>query len=413
MAGKVDTWLDRQGSTITRLLQEITRIPTVNPPGENYLRFVSAMQPHLRDLGMTTRIIRVPTAYAERYVPHAADYPRAAIIGRLDVGAAKTVHFNCHYDVVPAAGKWRYGPFEPKVQGGWIYGRGGSDMKGAIAALCMAVRALKVLKIQPRMNIEVSLTPDEETGGDLGAGYIAREGHVRADYAIVCEGGSGSNVGVGHNGVLWLEATVLGKAAHAASPDAGINAFEKMAALAMHLQPLKDKLGKRLFKAPNGKKMYPTLSPGGVFSVGAGAKVNTVPATATFSMDRRITPSETLREAEKELRGTIRAATHRIPKLKVSLARLLAIEPCYVDPAGDLPQAFARSVRAVHRGKPGFSVNSGFTDMHFFVNEAKVPTLGYGPGGRNCHAIDEAVQIKDLLACAKVYAHFLTDWAGE
>jgi succinyl-diaminopimelate desuccinylase len=413
MAGKLDAWLDRQGNAITRFLQELTRIPTINPPGENYLRFVTAVQPHLRDLGMTTRIVRVPTAYAQRFVPDAADYPRAAIIARLDVGAARTIHFNCHYDVVPVAGKWRYGPFEPKVQGGWLFGRGTSDMKGAIAAVYMAIQALKTLKIQPQMNIELSLTPDEETGGDLGAGYIAREGHVRADYAIVCEGGGGANIGVGHNGVLWLEATVVGKAAHAAHPDAGINAFEKMAALAMHLQPLKDKFAKRLFKAPNGKRMYPTLSPGGVFGVGPGAKVNTIPATATFTMDRRITPGETLRDAEKELRGTIRAATRRVPKLKVDLARLLAIEPCYVDPSGDLPQAFGRSVRAIHKTKPGFSVNSGFTDMHFFVKDGKVPTLGYGPGGRNCHAIDEAVRIKDLLTCAKVYANFLTAWPGD
>jgi succinyl-diaminopimelate desuccinylase len=413
MAGRIDAWLDRQGTAIVRFLQDLIRIPTINPPGENYLRFVTAAQPHLRALGMTTRIVRVPTAYAQRFVLNAADYPRAALIGRLDIGAPRTLHFNCHYDVVPAAGQWRFGPFDPKVQGGWLYGRGSSDMKGAIAAVCFALRALRTLKIQPQMNIELSLTPDEETGGDLGAGFITREGHVRADYAIVCEGGGGREVGVGHNGVLWLEAAVLGKAAHASSPDAGINAFEKMAALAMQLQPLKDKLSKRSFKAPNGKKMVPTLSPGGTFSVGPGAKVNTVPAAATFSMDRRITPGEKLRDAEKELRGAIRAAARHIPQLKVNLTRLLAIDPCHVDPSGPLPQAFARAMQARQRGKVSLSVSRGFTDMHFFAKDAKLPTIGYGPGGRNYHAIDEAARIKDLLACAKVYANFLTTWPGE
>lgn len=80
------------------------------------------------------------------------------------------------------------------------------------------------------MNVELSLTPDEETGGALGAGYLARRGYLHADYAIVCEGAAGRNVGIGHNGVIWFLAAVVGKAAHAASPEAGINAFEKMAA---------------------------------------------------------------------------------------------------------------------------------------------------------------------------------------
>ena len=412
MAGKLDAYLDRQGGRIGRFLQDMVSIPTVNPPGENYLRFVTAMQPRLRSLGMETRIVRVPTAYAARYVPDAADYPRASLLGELDVGAARTLHFNCHMDVVPAAGKWRYGPFSSKVRAGWLYGRGSSDMKGAIASVCFALRALKDLKIRPRMNIQVSLAPDEETGGDLGTGYIVREGHVRADYVIVCEGGCGREIGCGHNGVLWLEAVVEGKAAHASSPQAGINAFEKMAALALQLQPLKDRFIKRSFRMSSGKKMHPTLCIGGVFGVGEGAKVNTVPALAKFTLDRRVTPGEKLRDAEKELRDAIRAAGKRVPQLKVSLSRLLAIDPCHVDPAGVLPQAFARAAQAVQGGKVGFGMTAGFTDMHFFARDGKIPTIGYGPGGRNYHAIDEAARIKDLLTCAKVYAKFMAEWDG-
>ncbi len=413
MSAKIDAYLDRHSTHLGQLLAELVRIPTVNPPGRNYLQFLRAVQPQLRSLGMKTEIVRVPASYARRFVANADDYPRVTLIGRLDAGAARTLHFNCHYDVVPTGGRWRYGAFEPKEQGGWLYGRGSSDMKGAIAAVCFALRALRDLNTRPRMNIEVSLTPDEETGGDLGAGYIVRRGHVTADYAIVCEGGSGREVGCGHNGVIWLEASVAGKAAHASSPQEGVNAFERMAALVMHLQSLKTRFDRRAFKAPNGKKMHPTLNIGGVFAVGEGAKVNTVPALATFTMDRRVTPGERLPEAERELRAAVRAAGKRVPKLRVSLSRLLAIDPCHVDPAGELPQAFAAAARAVQGGRIGFSVSSGFTDMHFFVRDGGIPTIGYGPGGRNAHAIDEAVRIKDLVACAKVYARFVADWPGN
>jgi succinyl-diaminopimelate desuccinylase len=412
MAGKLDAYLDRQAGAIARFVRQLVVIPTVNPPGENYLRFVTSMQPWLESLGMRTRIVRVPTAQALGCVAHAREYPRASLLGRLDVKAPRSVHFNCHYDVVPAAGQWRSDPFDPRVRGGWIYGRGTSDMKGAIASISFALQALRDLKIQPRMNIELSLTPDEETGGDLGAGYLVREGHVRADYAVVCEGGSGREVGCGHNGVLWLQAAVQGRAAHASHPEVGINAFEKMAALVMRLQPLKKKLSRRVFRLPDGKKMSPTLSIGGVFGVGPGAKENTVPALATFSMDRRITPGERLPDAQKELRGAIAAAGKRIPQLKVEVSRLLAIDPCHLDPTAALPQAFAGAVRAVQGGKVGFGVSSGFTDMHFFARDGKIPTVGYGPGGRNYHAIDEAARIEDLVACAKVYAGFMAGWDG-
>jgi succinyl-diaminopimelate desuccinylase len=410
MAARVEAYIERHSACLKQLLAELVRIPTVNPPGQNYLPFVRAVQPQLRSLGMKTEIVRVPAAYARRFIANADEYPRASLIGRLDAGADRTLHFNCHYDVVPAAGNWRYGPFEPKERRGWIYGRGSSDMKGAIAAVCFALRALRDLNIRPRMNVEVSLTPDEETGGDLGAGHVVRQGHVKADYAIVCEGGSGREVGCGHNGVIWLEAAVAGKAAHASSPQDGVNAFEKMAALVMHLQSLKTGFGRRAFRAPNGKKMHPTLNIGGVFAVGEGAKVNTVPALATFTMDRRVTPGERLSDAERELRAAVRAAGKQVRKLRVSLSRLLAIDPCHVDPAGELPRAFAAAVREVRGGRIGFSVSRGFTDMHFFVKDAGIPTIGYGPGGRHAHAIDEAVRVRDLVACAKVYARFMAEW---
>ena len=83
-------------------------------------------------------------------------------------------------------------------------------MKGSIAALLMAIRALRESGSQPAFNIECSFTADEETGGQLGAGYVVREGLCKADFAVVCEGAAGSYVGCGHNGVLWLQVDVEG-----------------------------------------------------------------------------------------------------------------------------------------------------------------------------------------------------------
>ena len=59
-----------------------------------------------------------------------------------------------------------------------------------------------------------------------------------------------------------------------------------------------------------------------------------------------------------------------------------------------------------------FNVSTGFNDMHFFAYHLKIPTLGYGPGGQNEHAIDERANVKDLVATAKIYADLLTNFSG-
>ena len=186
-----------------------------------------------------------------------------------------------------------------------------------------------------------------------------------------------------------------------------------MAALTMELQKLKEAFTSRPFTPPSGRAMHPTLNLGGVFGVGPGAKVNTVPALATFTIDRRITPNETLREAERELRAAIRSARHVIPKFRAGVSRLLGIAPCLVNHQSPLPRAFARTVQAVRGRRTRFYVTAGFTDMHFFVVDGKIPTIGYGPKGENAHSVDERVQISDLIETAKIYAQFLSNWAGE
>ena len=124
------------------------------------------------------------------------------------------------------------------------------------------------------------------------------------------------NIGNGHNGVLWLEIEVKGKAAHGAQPDKGINAFEKTAELVTALQRVKRNLKspERAFKLPDGSDRYPTLNIGGTFRGTDGDKVNTVPASVTFSIDRRITPNEELEFAELELREAISGGVPILPR---------------------------------------------------------------------------------------------------
>src|SRR5258708_6151513 len=183
-------YLDRHQADLVAFLQKLIRLRTVNPPGENYGEITSLLAATLRGLGLQVRRLPVPRALQKKTQPELLAYPRYNVIGFWDTGAKKTIHFNAHYDVVPVSGSWRHGsPFNPVVANGWIYGRGTADMKGAIASIVFALKALRAAGIKPGFNIEVSFTADEETDSTLGTGWVTSHGKLLADYADVGEGG--------------------------------------------------------------------------------------------------------------------------------------------------------------------------------------------------------------------------------
>lgn len=406
-----DSYLAGAEGELCDFLTDLIRIDTSNPPGRNYLGCVHFLDKKLQALGFRTRIHRVPKTVLRPTVPHPEEYPRYSIIGRWNVGAKKTVHFNAHYDVVPAGKGWTTQPFEPAIRKGWLYGRGANDMKGSIAALLYAIEAIQKCAAKPKVNIEVAFVPDEESNSLLGTGYIVDRKFVKADYAIVCEGGGEEIVGCGHNGVLWMEVTVKGKSAHASRPHLGINAFEKAAALCSEFQAYKARLQEHVFTAPGGAELRPPLTLGGEIRTSSGSKINTIPDEVTFTIDRRILPDETEAQAERDMRKFLRGAAAKIPQLNIDIRKISSRQPSLVPEENPLPLGFLQAVQK-YRRKAGFGMTSGFTDMSFYANEAAIPTVGYGVAGKNTHGVDECVSIRDLLTTSKIYAHFLTTWEG-
>ena len=388
-------------------LKDLIAIPTINPPGENYQTCANFLADRLKELGLKTRVLQVPWKVQKRSQPHFQDYPRWNVIARHDVGAKKTLHFNAHYDVVPVSGRWRFGPFEPKIYQGWIYGRGSADMKGSIASCLLAVQALLTSGLSPSVNIEISFTADEETGGQLGAGYIVQEGLIDADYAIVMEGGGKDLLGLGHNGVLWLQGTCHGKAAHGAMPENGVNAFQHMNQVTSDLFQLAETFPKRKFRRKGLPTSHPTLNIGGVFQCGPGSKVNTVPAEAMFTLDRRLTPNESLAKARKEIEKHSKRAKRKFPKLQLEFETLFACEPCLISESETLARRGKATLEDL-LGRPiNFDVCKGFTDLHYFVVDGGIPGVGYGPDGENYHGVDERVELSEILSTARFYAQLL------
>ena len=396
-------------SLLCQLLQDLVRIPTVNPPGANYSEMVDFLANLSGGLGLEVEKHQVNASDAIQIVPHANDYPRFNLIARWNVGAKKTIHFNSHYDVVPAGEGWSQPPFEPWIDGDWLYGRGSDDMKDSIAATLFAIQALKENNLRPTHNIECSFTCDEEIGGDLGTGQIIKKGLINGDYMVNCEGGSKQEIGCGHNGIIWGKVFVHGKPAHGSRPQDGINAFEKMVEL---ICLMKEKLSiqlleaSRTFVTPSQVKRFPTINLGGVFHGPASGKVNTVPDYACFSFDRRVTPNETIEAVSADIHSLIEAANNNIPDLKAELQVDLAISPCYVQIDNPFIKSFEEIVKKNTGESTNFQTTSGFTDLHFLVRNGK-PGLGYGPWGQNAHGIDERVSISSLIQTTKIYAELM------
>lgn len=410
-------YIDLHAADMVGTLQQLVGISTVNPPGQNYDAITSLLAHELGAAGLAAKRYAIPQTLLRRALPpeqHA--FPRFNVLGKLAArGAKKTIHFNAHYDVVPVSGEWKHGsPFSGAVDRGWIFGRGTSDMKGSIASLLLALRSLRATRTTPKLNVEVSFTADEETDSVLGAGWLVEHAPIRPDYAIVMEGGEGDHVCCGHNGVVWLEVIVHGKAAHGSQPEDGINALEKMSALVLALEDYKRKLAnpRRTFLTPEGRRMRPTINVGGVFASGPGGKINTVPAEARFSIDRRVLATEDHVAAERELRAFLKTAAARIPECRITVAKVSENFACFLPPKHPFFAAMAGSVTRVRKTKTAFNVSTGFNDMHFFAHHLKIPTLGYGPGGENYHAVDERAKIRDLVDTAKIYVDLLTNFGG-
>jgi len=408
-------FIDRHAVALIRRLRALVGTSTVNPPGLNYDGITRYLTSELKALGFESRRYPIPERLLRKALPPAQHaFPRFNVLGKLaSPGARKTVHFNAHFDVVPVSGKWRHGsPFSGAVDGGWIYGRGTADMKGSIASLLLALQALKATRTVPRMNVEVSFTADEETDSVLGAGWLVQHAPIHPDYAVVMEGGEKSSICCGHNGVVWLEVAVHGHAAHGSKPEDGVNAFEKMAALSRALEEYAVRIGRRKFVSPDGLVRRATINVGGVFTCGEGAKVNTVPGYAAFTIDRRVLPREDHAGAERDLRAFLAAAARKIPQCRITVSKISENFACFHSPRDPFFAAMGASVRRVRRAPAGFTVSTGFNDMHFFAHHLGIPTLGYGPGGRNEHGVDERASVRDLLDTARIYADLLTTFDG-
>jgi len=399
---KLRHYLERNKSKVISLVSGLIEIPTVNPPGENYEEIVGLLERECKKLGLVTRKYITPKPILDKYKISGGS-KRISLVADLNAGHKKVFHINSHYDVVPATDKWKTDPFKAVVKGGRVYGRGSEDMKGNIASVLFALKALRDCGVKPKINIQLSFTPDEEIGGRTGLGYLVSKGLVKADYAM-SEGCSGNRVSIGNKGILWAEVEVIGKSAHGSMPHKGVNSFERMNMLVNELEKLKNKISakKTKYNMRDAVSKSPSFVMGGFIE--GGCKVNVIPGVTKFSIDRRLIPEENINAAKKEIEAVIKKFNSRYKDSKVNIDFVSQGSPVVSGNDEEFFKAAAESIKFVTGKKADFSVMPGATDMRYFMQKG-VPSLGYSAsGGEKWHSDNEFVYISSLVNTAEVFA---------
>jgi acetylornithine deacetylase/succinyl-diaminopimelate desuccinylase-like protein len=327
------------------------------------------------------------------------------LVVRRRFGDGPVIALNAHGDVVPPGEGWTADPYGAEIRDGWLYGRGAAVSKSDIATYAYAMLALE--QAGPlKGTVELHVTYDEETGGEVGPPWLISEGISKPDLAL-CAGFS-YGVTEAHNGCLHLEVEVTGRSAHAAKPFTGIDALEGANAILSALYAWRGGLAARASKIPGIGAPQLTIG-----LISGGINTNVVPDRVTFRLDRRIVPDEDAGRAEAELRDLIAIAAVPHPA-RVAVRRLLLAKPLTPLPGG---KAFTALLCAHASRIIGRPVVAGgvplYTDARHYA-AAGIPVILYGAGpdsieAANAHRADERVPLADLHRATEVVALTLAD----
>ncbi len=404
----LDAWIDAHFDEQVKFLQELIRVPTDTPPGNN--------APHA---DRTADLLKAMGLDAEKHVVTADEVKAAGLetitnlIVRRNYGAGKTIALNAHGDVVPPGEGWTHDPYGGEIADGKIYGRAAAVSKCDFSTFTFAVRALEAVAQPAKGGVELHFTYDEEFGGEVGPGWMLKKGLTKPDLMIAA--GFSYQVVVAHNGCLQMEVTVHGEMSHAAIPDSGTDALQAATHILNALYALNADY-KKITSQVTGIT-HPYLNVG---LIAGGTNTNVIPGKVVLKLDRRMIPEEDPAQVEASIRATIEAAAKsfnpprggkavRVDVKRMLLARAMAPLP------GNQPlvAALQQHGQAVF-GEPIPAVGTPlYTDVRLYVEQG-IPGVIYGAGPRtviesNAKRADENLALDDLRRATKVIARTLAD----
>ena len=371
------------------LLRELVRIDSRNPslasdaPGER--RIAEFLAGVLREWGIDAHLAETGGG-------------RPNVVARIRGHRSGTpsLMFNGHLDVVGVEGM-RHAPFDAIERDGRIFGRGASDMKGGVAAMCAAASRLTG---ELAGDLVIAAVVDEEWKSSGTAALIASG--VRADAAIVTEP-TGLAIMPAHRGFAWIEVTVKGRAAHGSRWDLGVDAIRHAGLLLSELDMLDME---RLPLRQHALLGRPSLH---ASTIDGGLGLSTYPDRCVMRLERRTIPGESAADALREVHDACRAVADRAPQFDAEVALLFAQPPSDVDRAAPVVQTLARALS--QRGLSTDALGmSAWTDAAL-LNEAGVPAVCFGPGDMGlAHAAEEYIPVDEVRRAADILEDVARSW---
>jgi len=363
------------GGYITRVLQDLVRINSVNP-------LLDPSAPGEREIAEYVGAAMASAGAQVRY--HEPRPGRVTVVARLRGSKpGRSLMLNAHADTVDVGGM--DDPFSGEIRNGRLYGRGAFDMKGGLAAMMGAVKALADAGSPHGGEILLAAVADEEYAS-LGTEELVR--HYRPDAAIVTEP-TALDVCLAHKGFAWFEVTTRGRAAHGSRYDLGIDANMRMGRVLADLDALERDL--------RGRTPHPLVGPPSLHAatLAGGSGLSTYAAGCRLQIERRTIPGESREMVTDEVRRLLRRQVERDPSFQADLEVLLVREPFEVPEDAAIVRALTEASTTVLGRRPAYVGQTPWMDAALLA-AAGAETVVMGATGEGAHAKEEWVDLASV-----------------
>jgi len=324
---------------------------------------------------------------------------RPNVVARIGTPGRRSLMFNGHLDVVGVEGM-THAPFDGLTTDGKLYGRGATDMKGGVAAMCCA--AWRAAQAGLAGEVVVAAVVDEEWQS-AGTKCLIDRG-VRADACIVTEP-TRLAIAPAHKGFTWTEVAFTGRAAHGSRYDVGIDAIRHAGLLLAELD--------RLEREELVLHTHPLLGHASLHasSISGGSGWSTYPDQCLVTVERRTVPGESPDDAVHEMRQALKRVVAATESVRGDVRHVFSQWPS--DVAVDAP--VVRSLSAAMEGvgeRVSIDGLSAWTDAAL-LNAAGIPAICYGPGDISlAHSATEWVEEREITRATAVLERMALDWCG-
>ena len=368
---------------LIQTLTDLIRIESINPDlvvgGSGEAAIAAYVAEAMAQLGLET-------------TSHEAVPGRPSVVGRrVGTGGGRSLMLNGHLDTVGVAGM--PDPFSATLREGKLYGRGAYDMKGSIAAMLAAAKALHEANLALAGDVLLAAVADEEYAS-LGTAEVIE--HYQVDGAIVTEP-TQMQLCLAHKGFVWLTVETIGRAAHGSRFDEGIDANMRMGRFLVELEQLE--------KSLREQSGHPLVGPPSLHAamLAGGTELSAYAASCQLKIERRTIPGETETQVVAEIQALIDRLMAADPTFQATVESFFVREPFEVAAEAVLVQTVERVAGQV-LGQAPSRIGETFWADAALLAAAGVETVMIGPSGGGAHAKEEWVEVESLVKLAEILA---------